>query len=187
MDATDLLLAWSQGDESAAAKLIPLVYDELHQLARLQMRGERHDHTLQTTAIVHEAYVRLIDLSRIQWVDRAHFLAMAARMMRRVLVDHARGRASRKRGGDVRRVPFDEALSVSVDGNDMDLLALDHALEAFALVDPRKSAVVELRYFGGLSVEETAEALQVSPETVKRDWRLAKSWLLRELNGKGRR
>ena len=187
MDATDLLLAWSQGDESAVAKLMPLVYDELHHLARNQMRCERPGHTLQTTAIVHEAYLRLIDLTRIRWIDRAHFLAMAARMMRRVLVDHARARASYKRGGDVQRVPFEEALALAAEGPDIDVAALDAALLVLETVDARKSAVVELRYFGGLTVAETSEALRVSEETVKRDWRLAKAWLLRELNGGSRR
>lgn len=183
MDATDLLLAWSNGDESAVAKLMPLVYGELHELARREMRRERPGHTLQTTAIVHEAYVRLIDLTRIRWADRAHFLAMAARLMRRVLVDHARARSSQKRGGDVLRVPFEEALVVADDGPGVDIASLDDALVALGHVDARKGAVVEMRYFGGLTVAETAEALHVSQETIKRDWRLAKAWLLRELNG----
>jgi RNA polymerase sigma factor (TIGR02999 family) len=183
MDATDLLLAWSGGDESAVAKLMPLVYDELHQMAQKQMRHERPGHTLQTTAIVHEAYLRLIDLTRIRWTDRAHFLAMAARMMRRVLVDHARAHTSEKRGGTVRRVPLEEALALAAGRREIDVAALDAALRSLETVDPRKGAVVEMRYFGGLSVEETAEALHISPETVKRDWRLAKAWLLRELKG----
>ena len=146
------------------------------------MRREREGHTLQTTALVNEAYLRLIDLTRVQWHDRAHFFAMSARLMRRILVDHARSRRYLKRGGASPRVTFDEGLAVSA-RHSPDLVALDDALESLARVNPRKSQVVELRYFGGLSVEETAEALQVSPETVMRDWRLAKAWLLRELSG----
>jgi RNA polymerase sigma factor (TIGR02999 family) len=146
------------------------------------MARERGGHTLQTTALVNEAYLRLVDLSRVRWQDRAHFFAMSARLMRRVLVDHARSRASRKRGGGAVRVSFDEALGVSEERG-ADLVALDDALEALAAVDPRKSQVVELRFFGGLSLDEAAESLHVSPETVARDWRLAKVWLLRELGG----
>jgi RNA polymerase sigma-70 factor, ECF subfamily len=144
------------------------------------MRRERDGHTLQTTALVNEAYLRLVDLHRVRWQDRAHFFAMSARLMRRILVDHARSRRSVKRGGGARRVTFDEGLAVSAEPA-ADLVALDDALQALARIDARKSHVVELRYFGGLSVEETAEALHVSPETVMRDWRLAKAWLLRAL------
>jgi len=160
---------------------MPLVHQELRRLARVQMRGERDNHTLQTTALVNEAFMRLIDLRRIQWQDRAHFMALSARLMRRVLVDHARSRNSQKRGGGAAPVALDDALVPSPERG-ADLVALDDALENLARVDPRKSQVVELRFFGGLSVEETAEALSVSPETVMRDWRLAKSWLLREIS-----
>jgi RNA polymerase sigma factor (TIGR02999 family) len=178
---TDLLLAWGSGDRSALDELMPLVHQELRRLARVQMRGERDNHTLQTTALVNEAFMRLIDLRRIQWQDRAHFMALSARLMRRVLVDHARSRNSQKRGGGAAPVALDDALVPSPERG-ADLVALDDALENLARVDPRKSQVVELRFFGGLSVEETAEALSVSPETVMRDWRLAKSWLLREIS-----
>ena len=179
---TDLLVAWSDGDQQALEKLMPLVHGELRRLARRQMAGERQGHTLQTTALINEAYLRLIDLTRIRWQDRAHFLAISARLMRRILVDHARTRQYAKRGGGAAKVSFDEALEVSSDARP-DLVALDDALQALAAVDSRKSQVVEMRFFGGLSVEETAQALGVSPETVMRDWRLAKVWLLRELGG----
>jgi len=179
---TELLVAWSGGDSSALDRLVPLVHAELRRLARRQMRRERDGHTLQTTALVNEAYLRLVDLSRIRWQDRAHFFAMSARLMRRILVDHARSRQYVKRGGGAWRVTFDEALVASAEPA-ADLLALDEALQVLARVDARKSQVVELRYFGGLSVDETAEALHVSPETVMRDWRLAKAWLLREIAG----
>jgi RNA polymerase sigma factor (TIGR02999 family) len=181
-EVTGLLLAWSQGDPSALGQLVPVVQEELRRLARRQMRGERADHTLQTTALVNEAYLRLIDLNRVRWQDRAHFFALSARLMRRILVDHARSRTYLKRGGQLTRVGLDEALVVSPERG-ADLLALDDALEALAGVDVRKSQVVELRFFGGLTVEETAEALGVSAETVMRDWRLAKVWLLRYLGG----
>jgi RNA polymerase sigma factor (TIGR02999 family) len=177
---TALLVSWGAGDESALSQLIPLVHGELRRLARRLMRGERDGHTLQTTALVNEAYMRLVDLSRVRWQDRAHFFAISARLMRRILVDHARSRKYIKRGGGTRQIAFDEALVVPHERG-ADLVALDDALEALAAVDPRKSQVVELRYFGGLSVEETAESLGVSAETVMRDWRLAKAWLLREL------
>jgi RNA polymerase sigma factor (TIGR02999 family) len=182
-DVTGLLAAWSHGDESALDDLIPIVHGELSRLARRLMRGERGNHTLQTTALVNEAYLRLVDLSRVRWQDRAHFFAMSARLMRRILVDHARSRKYQKRGGALRRVSLDEALVVSERGTD--LVALDDALDALAAVDPRKSHVVELRFFGGLSIEEAAEALHVSGETIVRDWRFARAWLLRELNREG--
>ena len=178
--ATGLLRAWGAGDAAALEQLIPLVHDELRRLARRFMAGERAGHTLQPTALVNEAYLRLVDLRQMQWQDRAHFLAMAARLMRRILVDAARAKGYRKRGGDAHRVSFDEALVVSHARGD-DLIALDEALTHFAAISSRRADVVELRFFGGLSVEETAEALKVSPETVKRDWKLAKVWLLREL------
>jgi RNA polymerase sigma factor (TIGR02999 family) len=178
---TELLVAWSGGDSSALDALIPLVHRELLRLARRQMKREHEGHTLQTTALVNEAYLRLVDLSRIRWQDRAHFFAMSARLMRRILVDHARSRRYLKRGGGAVRVSFDEALAVSRESA-ADLVALDDALQSLVRLDPRKGQVVELRYFGGLSVDETAAALQVSPETVMRDWRLSKAWLLREIS-----
>ena len=177
---TGLLLSWGAGDESALSQLVPLVLAQLRRLARRHMRTQRHGHVLQTTALVNEAYVRLVDLSRVRWQDRAHFLAMASRLMRRVLVDVARANASMKRGGGTVLVPLDEAATVA-DEPGPDLMALDDALTALAKIDVRKSQVVEMKFFGGLSVEETAEALKVSPETVMRDWRMAKVWLLREI------
>jgi RNA polymerase sigma-70 factor (ECF subfamily) len=177
---TGLLLAWSKGDDAALEQLIPLVHAELRRIARRHMAHERPGHSLQATALVNEAYLRLIDVRRMKWQDRAHFFAMSARLMRRVLVDFARARASRKRGGDAQRVSFDDGLVVSNE-RAHSLVALDDALLALADVDSRKSQVVEMRYFGGLTVEETAEALHVSPDTVMRDWKLGKAWLLREL------
>jgi RNA polymerase sigma factor (TIGR02999 family) len=180
---TELLLAWNGGDESALEALVPLIEAELRRLARAYMARERRDHTLQTTALVNEAYLRLVDAQRVAWKDRSHFLGIAARLMRRVLVDHARTRAFQKRGGGGLRVPLDERMSLSPTP-DFNLLELDRALEALAAVDARKSRVIEMRFFGGMTVEETAEALQVSVDTIKRDWRLAKLWLLRELEGR---
>jgi RNA polymerase sigma-70 factor (ECF subfamily) len=180
-DATDLLLAWSNGDKSAFDKLVPLVYQELRVLARRYMRQERPDHTLRATALVNEAYLRLIDVNRIQWQNRAHFLAFAAQTMRRILVEFARNRHRQKRGGDAIRVTLDDAVGVS-DEKPADLVALSDALTALAGFDARMSQMVELRFFGGLSVEETADVLKVSPETVMRDWKTAKVWLLRELS-----
>jgi RNA polymerase sigma factor (TIGR02999 family) len=169
--ATALLLAWGRGDSDALDRLVPIVYEELRRLARRHLRRERVGHTLQATALVNEAYLRLIEVKHVQWQNRAHFFAMASRVMRRVLVEGARARHYQKRGGDAERVSLDEALMVSKAPR-QDLIALD---------DLRKSQVVEMRFFGGLSVAETAEALGVSPDTVMRDWRLAKVWLLREL------
>jgi RNA polymerase sigma factor (TIGR02999 family) len=183
LNVTELLLAWGDGDRSALDDLVPLVHQELRRLARLQMRGERDNHTLQTTGLVNEAFLRLIDLRRIRWQDRAHFLALSARLMRRILVDHARSRNYQKRGGGVETVALDDVV-VAAPQRGADLVALDDALEVLARVDPRKSQVVELRFFGGLTAEETAETLNVSPETVLRDWRLAKVWLLREISGR---
>ena len=177
---TELLLAWGRGDQAAFDELVPVVHGELHRIARRCMAGERAGHSLQATALVNEAYLRLIDVQRVRWQDRAHFLAMAARLMRRVLVDHARTKGYQKRGGGAVRVTFDERL-VSPAEPDHDLVALDEALEALATVDERKSRVIELRFFAGLTVEETAEALQVSAQTVMRDWQFAKAWLSREL------
>jgi len=179
---TGLLIAWGQGDESAFEQLVPLVHAELRRLAHRAMGRERAGHTLQTTALVNEAYMRLIDVSRVKWQDRAHFFAMSARLMRRILVDHARSRQTQKRGGDTRKISIEESLVVSPERGE-DLVALDDALQALAAVDARKCQVVEMRYFGGLTVEESAEALHVSVETVMRDWKLAKVWLLRELAG----
>lgn len=178
---TALLLAWGRGDQTAFDQLVPLVHGELRRIARQHLGRERTGHTLQPTALVNEAYLRLIDVKRIQWQNRQHFFAMAARVMRRVLVDSARARRFRKRGGGAQMAPLDEALAVSTEPH-RDLVALDDALNALAAVDARKGQVVELRYFGGLSVEETAATLQVSSGTVMRDWRLAKVWLLRELS-----
>jgi len=181
-EVTEILVAWSNGDETALERLIPLVHDELHRLAHRYMNRENPGHMLQTTALVNEAYLRLVDSSRVQWQNRAHFYAVSAQLMRRILVDFARSRNYLKRGGNAVQVSLDQALAVSLD-QDADLVALDEALNALAAIDERKSRVVELRFFGGLSIEETAEVLKVSPETVMRDWRLAKVWLLRELIG----
>jgi len=177
---TGLLLKWSRGDEDALERLIPLVHRELHGIARRCMAGERAAHSLQATALVNEAYLRLVDGKDVKWQDRAHFLAVAARAMRRILVDHARARLAQKRGGPVTRVAFDEALVVTNERR-QDFVALDDALTALAAFDDRKSRVIELRFFGGLSVEETALVLKVSPATVIGDWRLAKAWLQREM------
>ena len=181
-EITRLLRAWSAGNEGARERLMPLVYEELHRLASAYMSRERADHTLQTTALVHEAYLRLTDASSASFQDRAHFFGMCALLMRRILVDWARPRGSFKRGGDWRPLQLDEALVMSPE-SEIDLVALDDALRSLAAVDARKSRVVELRFFGGLSVQETAAFLKVSLDTVARDWRLAKSWLRRELGG----
>jgi len=178
---TQLLQSWSQGDQGAIEKLVPLVYDELHRLARRYMSDERPDHTLQTTALVNEAYLRLVDSAHANWDSRTHFFGVCAQVMRRILVDWARSRRALKRGGDVSALDLHEALAAAKQPG-TDLVAIDDALTALAAVDPRKSQVVELRFFGGLSVKETAEVLKVSPETVQRDWKLAKSWLQRELS-----
>ena len=184
-EVTELLLAWNSGDEAALAQLMPLVYDELHRLAHRYLGGERAGHVLQTTALVNEAYLRLIDASRVQWQNRAHFFAVSAQLMRRVLVDFARARQYQKRGGGAQQVSLEEALVVSVDRG-AELIALDDALTTLAAADERASKVVELRFFGGLSIEETAAVLKISPETVKRDWSWAKVWLLRELSNESR-
>ena len=185
VNLTALLLKWGQGDEQALERLVPLVHRQLKQIARRCMARERAGHSLQATALVNEVYVRLIDGKAVQWQDRAHFLAVAARVMRRVLVDHARARGNQKRGGGAVRVTLDEALVVAGDSR-QDFVALDDTLQALAAFDERKSRVIELRFFGGLSVEETAAVLDVSRDTVMRDWRLAKAWLQREMRGAGR-
>jgi len=177
---TELLQAWSAGDAAALDALVPLVESELRRLARGYMARERRNHTLQPTALVHEAFVRLADAQHLSWQNRAHFLGITARLMRRVLVDHARERKVQKRGGGVPNVAFEDDMAV-VPSLNIDLLALDHALDALALVDERKCRVIDMRFFSGMTVEETAEALHVSTETVMRDWRIAKLWLLREL------
>jgi RNA polymerase sigma-70 factor, ECF subfamily len=183
---TGLLLKWGQGDEAALERLIPLVHRELHQIARRCLAGEGRGHSLQATALVNEAYLRLVDAKDVAWHDRVHFLSVAARVMRRILVDHARASRARKRGGGVVRVTFDEALAISNEPR-QDFVALDDALEALSRFDERKSRVVELRFFGGLTVEETASVVEVSPETVMRDWQLAKVWLQREMRADRRR
>ena len=180
-EITQLLVAWGDGDEAALEQLTPLVHEELRRLAHHYMGGERAGHTLQTTALVNEAYVRLIDWKNVRWQSRAHFFGVSAQLMRRILVDFARSRGYRKRGGGTIAVSLDEAALVSNDKG-ADLVALDEALESLAKLDERQSKVVELRFFGGLSVEETAEVLQVSPGTVRRDWSLARAWLHRELS-----
>lgn len=183
-EVTRLLQAWRSGDEGALGQLMPLVYSELHRLAGRYMAAEQSGHTLQTTALVHEVYLRLVDAQKIDWQNRAHFYALCARLMRRILIDFARSRNYQKRGGDFAHIQLDEAATVSaVVGSE--LLAVDEALNQLAKVDARKSEVVEMRFFGGLTAEETAAALQVSGETVMRDWKLAKAWLLRELSHEG--
>src|SRR5215510_7095547 len=180
-EITQLLLAWSDGDQAALEKLTPLVYAELRRLAKGYMFGERPGHTLQTTALINEAYLRLIDWKNVRWQNRAHFFGVSAQLMRRILVDFARSRHYAKRGGQVHPVSLEEAAVVSQE-RDADLVALDDALNTLAAIDPPQSQVVELRFFGGLSVEETAEVLKISPRTVMREWSLARAWLYRELN-----
>jgi RNA polymerase sigma factor (TIGR02999 family) len=177
---TQLLRAWGEGDSGALAQLTPLVYQELYRRAHWHMARENAGHTLQATALVNEIYVRMVDLRGVSWRDRAHFFALSSRLIRQVLIDSARTKHAQKRGGHSPHVEIDEAFLVSTEPR-ADLIALDDALKALAAIDPRKSQVVELRFFGGLDVEETAEVLGVSPETIKRDWKLAKAWLRREL------
>jgi RNA polymerase sigma factor (TIGR02999 family) len=180
-EITQLLLAWSEGDQAALEQLIPLVYDELRRLASGYLCGERPGHTLQTTALINEAFLRLIEWKNVEWQNRAHFFGVAAQLMRRILVDYARSRHYLKRGGAAHQVSLDEAAIVAEEVSEQ-LVALDEALKRLAEADPRKSQIVELRYFGGLSVEETAEALKVAPRTVRREWSLARAWLYRELS-----
>lgn len=177
-DVSLLLQSWRLGDQTALGKLVPLVYDELHRIAHRYMLRERIDGTLQTTALVHEAYLRLVDVKGIEWQDRAHFFAISAKLMRQILVDIARSRRYKKRGGNAKKVSLDKALFVPANHG---FLEIDEALNALSKLDSRKAKVVELRFFGGLSVKDAAEILKVSTETVKRDWRLAKAWLLCEL------
>jgi RNA polymerase sigma-70 factor (ECF subfamily) len=181
-EITGLLVDWSHGDESAVAKLFPLVYDELHRLASSYMRRERQDHTLQTTALVHEAYLRLVNQQDLNLQTRVHFFAVAARVMRNVLVDYARGRSRAKRGEGVPELPLEEVAIISDERAD-ELIAIDLALNSLATLDPRKSRVFELRYFGGMSVDEAAAAMKISPATVARDWKMARAWMRRELSG----
>ena len=180
-DVTALLRAWSGGDDGALARIVELVYPELRQIARQCLSHERPDHTIQATALVHEAYVRLVDVRRINWQDRAHFLAVGARVMHRILVDYARARDCAKREGAVRRAEFEEALMLSAEPDPM-VIRLHQALQELARFDSRKAQVVEMRYFGGLTADEIAVVLHISPQSVQRDWSLAKSWLVREMN-----
>ena len=181
-NVTELLQAWSGGDRAALDELLPHVQDELRGIARLQMRRERADHTLQPTALVNEAYLRLVNQNRVRWQDRAHFFAVAAQKMRRILVDHARKRGAEKRGGGEILVALDEGIDPGTPPEDVNVVALDEALEELAVLDERQSRVVEMRFFGGVTLKETAEALGVSPATVKRDWQTAKAWLFRRLH-----
>lgn len=178
---TILLREWSEGKREALDELLPLVYKELHKQAQRYLRKERSDHTLQTTALIHEAYLKLIDQRSVEWESRTHFFAIAAQMMRRILVDHARTRHRDKRGGDDVKLPLDEAIMVAANETDVDLIALDQALNRLEAIDEQQARVVELRYFSGLSLEETAAALKISRATAARDWAMAKSWLHREL------
>lgn len=180
-EITQLLLAWGGGDQAALDQLMPLVHGELRKLAKRYMNRQRPGHTLQTTDLVNEAYLRLIDSSRVQWQNRAHFFAISAQLMRRILVDFARARQNLKRGGRAQQVTFDEALDISTERG-ADMIALDDALKTLEKLNPRQSQIVELRYFGGLSEEETAEVLKLSARTVRRDWSLARTWLYRELS-----
>ena len=183
-EVTRLLLAWKSGDETALDRLMPLVYQELHRLARRYMAAEQTGHPLQTTALVHEVYVRLVDANSIDWHDRAHFYAICARLMRRILIDFARSRNYQKRGAGFAHIQLEEAVTVtSTVGSE--LLAVDEALKRLTLIDARKSEVVEMRFFGGMTAEEISAALKVSPQTVTRDWKLAKAWLQRELSREG--
>ena len=179
-DVARLLSAWSNHDAAARDALVPIVYEELRRLAHHYMRGERAGHTLQTTALVNEAYLRLADLDRMEWRDRAHFFAMAATLMRRILVDHARARARDKRGGRIVLTSLDGKQIASA--SNVDVIALDEALDRLAAMDPQQSRIVQLRFFGGLTIEETAEAMSLSPATIKREWTMAKAWLHRELS-----
>ena len=180
-EVTKLLVQLTDGDRRAMDELLPLIYDELRRLASSYLRRERQGHTLQPTALVHEAYMRMVDQTQVRWQNRAHFFGVAAQMMRRILVDHARSQQAEKRGGEFQKLSLDERIDVSGQDRDLNLVALDDALNRLAEIDPQKSKIVEMRFFGGLSVEETAEVLGVSVPTVKRHWRLAKAWLYGEI------
>ena len=180
-EVTGLLLAWNGGDRGAVERLMPLVYAELREIAERQFRRERRGHTLQPTAVVHEAYFRLVDQTRVTWKNRSHFLAIASQAMRRILIDHARGRDAEKRGGRVERVALDLEIASPEPGAEVDILALDQALERLKELDRAQAQIVELRFFGGLTIEETAEVMEVSPSSIKRDFRSARTWLYREL------
>lgn len=182
-EVTRLLIDWSNGRREARERLLPIVYEELRRMAQRQMRQERTGHTLQATALVHEAYLKLVDQRRVSWRNRAHFFGVAAKMMRRILVDHARSHATEKRGGDWERLSLDEAPLIAVDAV-VDLVGLDGALDRLAVLDEQQAKVVELRYFGGLTIDETAEVLHISPATVSREWTVAKAWLFGELTGR---
>jgi RNA polymerase sigma factor (TIGR02999 family) len=179
-DVTQLLLAWNSGDAGALDRLMPLVYQELRRVARRHMAAENAAHTLQATALVNDVYIRLVDQKQVNWKNRAHFFGAAAQIIRRILVDHARTRHRLKRGGDALKVTLTDTLS-DPSGLDFDLVALDHALSRLARLDPQQERIIELRFFAGLSIEETAEALNISPATVKRDWTTARAWLYREM------
>jgi RNA polymerase sigma factor (TIGR02999 family) len=179
-DVTQLLENWSNGDREALERLMPLVYDELHRLARRYLRRERSDHTLQSTALVHEAYLKMVDQKNVRWQNRAHFFGVAAQSIRHILVDHARSHLAAKRGAGAAKLSLDEAIGVP-EKREVDLLALDQALKGLAVLDPQQGRIVELRFFGGLSIDETAEVLHISPATVKRDWVMAKAWLYQNL------
>ena len=181
-EVTRLLLAWNAGDRAALERLMPLVYAELRELAKRHFRKERPGHTLQPTAVVHEAYFRLIDQTRVTWKNRGHFLAIASQAMRRILIDHARGRGAEKRGGEVEKVTLDVAIASPEPAREVDILALDEALERLKGLDGTQAQIVELRFFGGLTIEETADVMETSPSSIKRDFRSAKAWLFRELN-----
>ena len=184
-EITQLLAEWSDGNQSALDELYPLVYEELHRLARRYMSRERKGHTLQTTALINEAYVRLVDQKNVPWANRSHFFAISAQIMRRILIDHARRHQYAKRGGGARQVSLDEALTVVMPDQSGELLRLDEALKSLAEMDPRRSQVVELRYFGGLNNEEIAGVLHISENTVTRDWNMARAWLYQQLTGSG--
>jgi RNA polymerase sigma factor (TIGR02999 family) len=180
-NVTQMLHDWSHGDREVLDKLVPVVYEELRRQAARYLKRERPGHTLQTTALIHEAYIRLIDQKNVHWQNRAHFYAISAKLMRRILVDHARSRQAAKRGGSDIKLPLEEAM-ITPEGREVDIVALDEALERLAAIDPQQSRVVELKFFSGMSVEETAEVLGVSTRTVKRDWNVAKAWLRREIS-----
>ena len=182
-DITQLLVDWGNGNKLALDGLMPLVYDELHRIASRYLRRERQGHTLQTTALINEAYLRIVDQKRVNWQSRAHFFGIAAQMMRRILVDHARSHLYAKRGGGAQKLTLDEAIATPQE-RDFDLVALDDALTTLAQIDPQQSRIIELRFFGGLTIEETAEVIGISPATVKRDWNMAKAWLFGEISNR---